>query len=563
MRLSLASRFALAVLCVVALATTVAADSFPVSIRVDASTTRGELKPIWRFFGADEPNYAYMKNGKKLLGELGSLAPRHVFFRTHNLLTSGDGTPALKWGSTNAYRENSDGNPVYDWTILDRIFDAYRESGIRPYVQIGFMPKDLSTNPEPYQHQWYPGARYDEIYTGWAYPPKDYNKWGELVHEWVKHSVKRYGRKEVETWYWQTWNEADIGYWRGRPRIESFNRLHDHAIAAVRRALPTAKVGGPDAAYDGRFIREFLDHCLYGVNYATGQEGTPLDFISFHAKGGPAFEDGHVRMGIARHLRVIDNSFELIASYPELKETPIVIGESDPDGCAACKATEYPQYGYRNGTHYASYTAASFARKHDLAARHGVNLEGALTWAFTFEDQPYFAGFRSLATGGIDKPVLNVFRMFSKMSGERLAVQSDHQVPLDQILRRGVRGSPDVSAIASLDGDTVCALVWHYHDDGVPGDEADVELVLRGLPIESGEARLVHYRIDGNHSNAFTLWKQMGEPQTPTREQYDQLERAGKLAEIDGPNRVAVSGRRATMRFPLPRQAVSLIVLEL
>src|SRR5687768_14104498 len=171
---------------------------FPVTIQVDAGAPRGDLRPIWRFFGADEPNYAYMKNGRKLLGELGELDPKRVFFRTHNLLTSGDGTPALKWGSTNAYREDAEGKPIYDWAILDRIFDAYLENGVRPYVQVGFMPRDLSIKPEPYQHQWTPRAKYDEIYTGWAYPPKDYAKWGELVFQWTKHCVERYGRAEVE-----------------------------------------------------------------------------------------------------------------------------------------------------------------------------------------------------------------------------------------------------------------------------------------------------------------------------------------------------------------------------
>src|SRR5262245_63785663 len=96
-----------------------------VAITVQADKPRGELKPIWRFFGADEPNYAYMKDGKKLLGELGTLGTQQVYFRAHNLLTSGDGTPALKWGSTGAYKEDADGKPVYDWTILDRIFDTY------------------------------------------------------------------------------------------------------------------------------------------------------------------------------------------------------------------------------------------------------------------------------------------------------------------------------------------------------------------------------------------------------------------------------------------------------
>src|SRR5207342_2592356 len=119
------------------------------------------------------PNYGYMKDGQKLLGELGELAPKQVYFRAHNLLTSGDGTPALKWGSTNAYTEDAQGNPVYDWTIVDRVFDAYRDAGLKPYAQIGFMPEALSSHPQPYQHHWTPKAKYEEIYTGWAFPPKD------------------------------------------------------------------------------------------------------------------------------------------------------------------------------------------------------------------------------------------------------------------------------------------------------------------------------------------------------------------------------------------------------
>jgi len=192
----------------------------------------------------------------------------------------------------------------------------------------------------------------------------------------------------VESWYWEVWNEANIGYWRGTP--EEFRKLHDYAIDAIKRALPTARVGGPDTAGSGgQFTHDFIQHALRGTNYANGKTGTPLDFVALHAKGAPRFVDGHVRMGIANQLSTIDAGFQLIASYPETKDKPIVIGESDPDGCAACQGA---QLGYRNSTMYSSYTAASFARIHDLAARHGVNVEGALTWAFQFENQPFFAG---------------------------------------------------------------------------------------------------------------------------------------------------------------------------
>src|SRR6185295_19067488 len=262
--------------------------------------------------------------------------------------------------------------------------------------------------------------------------------------------------------------------------------------------------------------RNFLEHCLRGTNYATGKMGTPLDFVSFHAKGAPVYTNGHVRMGLANQLRTIDDGFRLVASYPELRNTPIVIGESDPEGCAACQG---PSFSYRNGTVYSSYTAASFARKHDLAERHGVNFAGALTWAFTFEDQPYFAGFRQLASCGLPLPVLNVFRMFSQMSGQRVAVESDAAVPLDTIMRRGVREKPDVGALASLDQNKLCVMLWHYHDDDVAGADANVELALASLSPNTSEATLTHYRIDENHSNAYAEWKRMGSPIAPNERQ--------------------------------------------
>ena len=544
-----------------------AAESFPVSIQVDVANQVGPLKPIWRFFGADEPNYATMKDGQKLLADFGALRPKETYFRAHNLLTSGDGTPALKWGSTDVYREDANGDPVYNWKIVDGIFDSYLERGVRPYAQIGFMPQDLSTKPEPYRHSWRPGLPYHQVFTGWSYPPKDYDKWEELVYQWVKHCVERYGEEEVNTWYWQTWNEANIGgpnrpgYFTGSD--EEFHMLHDYAIAGVRRALPTAKVGGPDSAGSGgNWTRKFFEHCLREKNYATGEKGSPLDFVSFHAKGAPQYVDGHIRMGIANQLRTIDDGFRIVASFPELKSTPIVIGESDPEGCAACQG---PSFSYRNGTMYSSYTAASFARKHDLADRHGVNLEGALSWSFTFEDQPYFAGFRQMSSNGIPLPMFNVIRMFSRMGSERISAKSDRAISLDDIMRHGVREQADVGALASVDQaeHQVTVMIWHYHDDDVVGPNAVIDLDIAGLPADLTAAKLTHHRIDENHSNAYATWLRMGSPVAPNSGQYRQLQQSAELTKLtDSADTAVVESGKATLQFTLPRQGVSLVTLQ-
>src|SRR5262249_51672699 len=151
-------------------------------------------------------------DGQKLLTELAAASPVPVHFRTHNLLTSGDGTAALKWGSTNVYTEDASGKAVYDWAILDRIIDTYRARKIVPHFQLGFMPEAISTHPEPYRHFWKPGDNYNDIYPGWSYPPADYDKWRQLIYQVGKHVSAKYGR-EVDDWSWEVWNEPDIGYW--------------------------------------------------------------------------------------------------------------------------------------------------------------------------------------------------------------------------------------------------------------------------------------------------------------------------------------------------------------
>ena len=535
---------------------TPAAGPFPVTIEVDASRPGQPIDPVWRFFGADEPNYATMKDGRTTLATLGALAPDRVYFRTHNLLTSGDGTPALKWGSTGIYSEDADGRPIYNWSIVDRIFDTYRARKVKPYVELGFMPEAMSTKPIPYQHDWRPGS--GELRTGWASPPRDYDRWEELIYQWVRHCVDRYGRNEVASWYFETWNEANLPqyYWAGTR--EAFFRLHDAAIRGVRRALPEARVGGPDSAGAGDdFLQAFMAHAKAA--------GTATDFLSFHAKGQPQVvqtgSTSHVRMGIATHLRAAEHEFATIAADPAFRAKPIIIGESDPEGCAACQG---PANAYRNGTMYSSYTAASFARLSELAVRHGLKLEGILSWAFEFEDQPPFAGFRQLTSNGIDLPVMNMFKMFARITGRRVPATSDHQVTLDDMLRNGVREGPDVGTVASLDGDRLTVLVWHYHDDDLPGAAATITLRLRGLPRAFARGAVVtHYRIDDHHSNSFSAWRAMGSPLAPTNAQRAALLSAARLATVD-PQPMSVptdQGHRARLTFDLPRQGVSLLVL--
>jgi xylan 1,4-beta-xylosidase len=530
----------------------------PITIRVDASEKAAPFKPSWSYFGYDEPNYTYAKNGSKLIHELAALSKTPVHVRTHHLLTTGDGTPALKFGSTNAYTQDSSGKPVYNWAIVDKILDTYLHAGAKPFVEIGFMPQALSTHPDPYVPVWKPGDKFDRYYVGWSYPPSSYEKWGELIFQWVQHCIEKYGKAEVASWDWEVWNEPNISYWHGTP--EEYDKLYDYTSAAVKRALPAARVGGPASTGPANpkaaaFLRQFLDHCASGKNSATGAEGAPLDFISYHAKGRPEVVEQHVRMGISQEMKDVSQGFDIVRSFPKFHSLPIVLSEADPEGCAACSALVYPPNAYRNGTLYPAYSAAAIKTMLDLEERDHVNLEGILTWAFEFEDQPYFAGFRTLATGGIDKPVLNVFRMAGRMGGERIGVQSQGAVSVDSILANGVREKPDVDALATLSAHKVSVMVWNYQDDDIGAPAAPVDLTISGLPKNAKRLLLTHYRIDQDHSNAFTAWKQMGSPQSPSAEEYSKIEAAGQLQLLEAPRRVST----AHMKFSLPLQAISLV----
>ena len=533
-----------------------------VVITVDASKTVGAYRPVWSYFGADEPNFVYAANGKTLLHELAGLSAAPVYVRLHNLLTTGDGSGSLKWGSTNVYREDAQGKPIYDWTITDKIFDAMRDAGVRPLVEVGFMPEALSTHPEPYRHTFPDG----DVFTGWSYPPKDYDKWSALVTAWVKHLHERYGDAAVKMWLWEVWNEPDIPYWHGTP--EEYDRLYDVTAAAIQKELPEAKIGGPEATGVGpgkseAFLRQFLEHCARGKNAATGGTGAPLAFISFHPKGSPKTVDGHVRMDIGHQLRATELGMRVVASYPEWKNTPIILGESDPEGCAACKG---PQNGYRNGPLYGVSVAEAIARQNELAAKYGVTLQGAVTWALEFEDQPVFAGFRELATGGkadgksflVDKAVLNVFRMMGMLGGEYVAVTSSGALPLEEVVSDSVRGADDVNAVATRSDRKVDVLVWNYHDDDVAVDAAQVKVLVSGVPPQ-GKLKVREFLMDAQHSNAYAVWQKMGSPLEPGSKQFLELQRAAVLQPIVGES--TMKDGRVELPVTVERQGVMLIEL--
>ncbi len=509
-----------------------------VEIQVHANQPIGELRPIWNYFGADEAGTVLTSEGKHLLRELNKLSDSEpIRIRLHHLLTSGDGTLALKWSSTNVYTEDPNGDSVYDWTLMDAIMDELTQPGIEPFVQAAFMPKDLSSQPEPYTPKLTQrGIPRDMVSGGAFYPPKDYQKWQNLIAAWVAHSVERYGKDAVSGWLWELWNEPESPYFRGT--VAEYCQMYDHFTYAIKSIVPDARVGGPHVTDPGWkngdvFLKAFLEHCRSGTNAVTGQTGSPLDFIAYHAKGTTRIdEQGRVEMHLRNQLRTIETYSRIIASYPEFAHLPVYLGESDPEGCAGCPATLDPERDYRRTSQFASYTAASFLRKQDLAAEHGGNLQGAVSWAFAFHDQPWFNGLRALTTNEVALPVLNTFKLFSRLGSQRLAATSNRMLSTDTIIADSVRAKPDIGVVATrADDGSTQILLWNYHDVADRfHEETPVQISISGLPQSANLAAATLTRIDENNANAYTLWRAMGEPQTPSPEQIAALHAAAELA---------------------------------
>jgi xylan 1,4-beta-xylosidase len=363
------------------------------------------------------------------------------------------------------------------------------------------------------------------------------------------------------SWQWELWNEPDIGYWHGT--FEEYARLYDHTESALHAVFPNASLGGPAVARpEGTFLTQFLEHCASGTNAVSGQTGTRLDMVSFHAKGGVILTDRQVQMDLGNQLRLHRAGFDAVAASAQFARTPIVISEADPDGCAACPATRARANAYRNSPAYGAYEMAMMKRTLDLAGEVGVNLRGVLTWAFTFPGTPYFAGYRALATNGIHLPVLNAFQLLGSLSGDRLPVTSSGALPLSELLESSVRGQPDIDALAARDGSRIQILVWHYHDDLVDAPSAPVTVNVSVPPGFGSSASVTHRRVDHAHGDAYSVWVSQGSPAAPSAPQLAALREAMVPSELSPQHEAAVVDGAVSLSFDLPRFGVSLLTLS-
>ncbi len=539
----------------------------PTKINVDAGQWLGELPHNWNYIGYDECNYTYVPEGEALLAKFGAMQEKPYYVRVHHLFCTGNGHAAYKWGSTNAYLEDDDGNPIYNWQFIDLIFDATLKHGCKPFVELGFMPQDL-VDPAHYdttKDNW-SAQQYRAI--GWACPPKDYQKWHDLVYNMVLHCIERYGKAEVVSWYWELWNEPDIFYWRGT--AEEFNKLYDYTAAAVKAACPEARVGGPGVTNPAPernsvdYLDKFLNHVVTGTNAVTGATGTPIDFLTFHVKGGGYRADPKHRPqrppSVKQILRDTAFGHSIIKKYPAVKDLECVLTEIDPDGWAAGGAWDNINLNFRNTEYYASFVAASFDKVSRYARAEGWDLR-LLSWAFMFVGERCFEGTRTFSTQGIDKAILNLFRMYALMGTQELAfTSSGTKDPMAYADPNGFGESPDISGFATLAGNKeVAVLIYNHHDDWDLHESQTIELTIDNLPFDGDTLKITHHRVDQEHSNAYSEWVRQGKPMYPAAGQYAAIKVRDGLELLSAPQQVSSANGKVTLTFDLPVHGISLV----
>jgi xylan 1,4-beta-xylosidase len=539
---------------------------------VDCAEFQGPLKRIWASIGYDEINWTYTPRGKALYRTLRELAEVPYFVRNHNAFTSGNGLSSPAWGSTNVYHELSDGSVAYDWTISDQVYDAITGAGFRPLIELGFLPRDLvPTGLGTSDWERDVGMENYESDGLWKYPPKDYDKWAELVYQFISHLVARYGRDEVEAWHFELWNEPDIPhYWLGS--LEEYCRLYDYSAAAAERALPTISIGGPGStspnnAPAGEFLDGFLKHCTSGQNAVSGETGTRLDFISFHTKGAhyttrryynlrqPTQRETASSAVIMRDIRA---GLDIIARYPELRDRPVFVDECDPAVGTIYGVFDNPSFVITNTQHYPTFLCALVKRVLDLNKMRGDPISLITSWAFYFEGKRFFEGNRTLMTNeNIEKPVLNALRLLGRMGHTRLATHSSRG--RDVLAEHAAQSEVDV--LAALSGERVTVLVWHQADEWWLAGEGEVSVRIANLPF-GGDAVLNHYRIDDDHSNSYAEWVRQGSPQDPSTAQIAHIKSRQGLEMLNPPQVLSTHDGGLDITFKLPLQAVSLLEIE-
>jgi len=419
------------------------------------------------------------------------------------------------------YDEDAQGKAVYNWSYVDQIYDGLLADGVKPFVELSFMPKKLAS-----AEFWHPF---------WYHPnisePKDYAKWDAMIQAFAKHLIERYGIEEVSSWLFEVWNEPNIGFWAGFPPQKTYWTLYDHTALALKGVDKRLRVGGPSTA-QAAWVAEFIKHCK--------EKNIPFDFASTHVYGNDTADNVFGTNEEIPRDKMVCRAVKKV--HEEIKKssapgTPLIWSEFNAAYDNTTQVTD--------STYMGPWMASTIAQCDGL-----VDVMSYWSFSDVFEEQgvvktPFYGGFGLIAADNLPKPAYNAFKLLHKLGDERIPLQSD-----------------SVLATRNKDGSLVLAL-WNYAPSGLDqaadkADKAKSAPVTLTLKLRNSKATSAQVsRVDREHGDLRPAYEKMGSPRYPTVAQQKELRKA---AELPAPESVAI--KDGTLTITLPPQGLAVVEVK-
>jgi len=472
------------------------------SVLVDVSAATHPFPHYWeQMFGSGRAILSLRSSYREDLRQV-KLATDFKYIRFHAILDDEVGV----------YDEDAHDHPVYNFSYVDQIYDGLLANGVRPFVELSFMPRKLAAQ-QIVQDFWYRPI---------VSPPKSWGSWRDLVSHLAQHLVERYGIGEVSHWYFEVWNEPNLDFWAGQPKEDTYYELYDVTAAALKAVSPRLRVGGPATA-QAAWVDRFIHHCA--------QNHIPVDFVSTHVYGNDSAKDVFGTDEPIPRTQMVCRAVEKVhgqIKQSELPGLPLIWSEFNAS--------------YKNEPDVTDSVFMGPWLADTIRQCDGL-VDSLSYWTFSdvFEEQgvvkqPFYGGFGLLAEGGLPKPAFNEFRLLHRLGTERLANNS-------------------TSALVTRRGDhTLVIAVWNLFLPEEPGEPKKVRILVKG---QAGQQGALVYRLDSMHGSVLAAYDTMGRPAYPTRQQIAQLRRAAALPPGE---RKPLS--RGELTLLVPPQGLALIELE-
>lgn len=507
-----------------------------IEIKVDASKLVGKLEPFWASQIIHPTEFLLTEWGRNFVDMLTETGAARQYIRIYNQ-------------PEKALRKDKSGNIYYDWSHFDDMAETILVSGNKLKVVFFGMPFELATYPESVKKRPYGGLVCIS-------PPKDYKLWEELCADFTRHVIDKYGLDEVKQWTFRCWNEPDLsGFWH-KADLKEYLKLYDYFAKAVKGVSQEIIIGGPGFSSTQTYkkpenMEMFFDHITTGINYATGEKSSPIDFVAVHtyggsgAGGGPDRQYPEVDYLIEQQVRYAD----IRDKYPKLRNMPIHVEEWGESSGGATGVSKKPTADIRNSQYNAAFLVAWVERHVRMKQENDRKIESFTFCASGYETlaESDFRGYRTLHTrNGFHKPILNAYKMLDKLGSELVSVT--------------VNTNKNIASFATRDKDKVSIIVINYQHEHPFNDGLSQMVSLQVKPnrTTTGNITVNHWRIDDKHSNAYAVYKELGSPKIPNPIETDAIKKRMGL-EMSEPPKQMKSKDKINLKFYLPCNSVSLI----